>query len=168
MKTDFIAAGLYKKSGTMDYMPVDVSGDGNCMYNSMSVVLTGEEYLALELRTSTTIAMIRHKGSIIADAYAKGLHLAFEFDYLKDLLNAATLGCFQQTMNFVAMCWAIKSSCMLLYPQVHGLDNLNAITNHGVFAANLPFKGFHVMWYGDSNQPSGWNLFVPLLIADHW
>ena len=168
MKTDMIAAGLYKRCGSMEFMPVYVNGDGNCMYNSISVILTGEEYLSLELRTSTTIAMIRHQESIKADAYSKGLHLAFQIDYQKDVCNAATQGCFQQTMNFVGMCWAINSSCMLLYPQVHGLDNINSIINHGLFASVLPFKGFHVMWSGDCEDEYGWNHFVPLLMADNW
>lgn len=48
----------------------------------MSVILSGEDYLALELRTSTTIAMIRHRDSITEAAISKGLHLGFQIDYL--------------------------------------------------------------------------------------
>ena len=33
MVPDMIAAGLYKKCGPMEFVPVDVKGDGNCMYN---------------------------------------------------------------------------------------------------------------------------------------
>ena len=86
------------------------------MYNSASMLMVGSEYLSLELRVSSTISMIRNRGEIENSAQAKGLNLGHGINYLNDLKNSATLGSFQSTVNFIAMCWAIKTSAFLLYP----------------------------------------------------
>ena len=168
MTPDKIAMGHYKKCGSVVYMPVKVLGDGNCLYRAMSVIMTGFEGLWLELRVSTTITHILHREAIEASAKAKGLYLTGSADYMNDILNAATVGIFQSTINVIAMCYAVDSSIFLLYPFFGvGLTNMNALTNHGLLAGELDdHYGFHIMWSGDATSEYGWNHFVPLLPAE--
>ena len=167
MNPDMTAFRLYKSCGSVEYMPVWVKGDGNCLYNSASMLMVGSDFLSLELRVSTTISMVRNRSQIEQNSQAKGLNLGPNSDYISDLKDAATHGCFQSTVNFIAMCWAIKSSAFLLYPNVHGLTNINALINHGLMAGDyFSYKGFSIMWSGSDTNENGWNHFVPLLLAD--
>ena len=167
MTPDKIAMEHYKKCGSVEYMPVTVFGDGNCLYRAMSVIMTGFEGLWLELRVSTTITHILHRENIHASARSKGLYLTGSTNYMNEILNAATVGTFQSTINVIALCYAIESSIFLLYPFYGvGLTNMNALTNHGLLAGELQdHYGFHIMWSGDATSGYGWNHFVPLLLA---
>ena len=168
MKVDMTAFKLYKECGEVDFIPTWVNGDGNCMYNSVSMILIGNEELSLELRVSSTIAMIMNSPDIEYCAKMKGLNLADNFDYINELKNSATEYVFQSTYNFIAMCHAIKTSTFLLYPNAGvGLTNMNSLVNHGLIAGgSFPNKGFFVMWSGSKTNEYGFNHFVPLLMAD--
>lgn len=40
--------------------PIQMSGDGSCLFNAVSVALYGHEAHSMELRTQTTIQLILH------------------------------------------------------------------------------------------------------------
>ena len=168
MKPDMTAFRLYKECGEIEYMPVWVQGNGNCLFNSASMILVGNEFLALEIRVSSTIAMVKNCGDIQHSARSKGLDLVNDFNYFTELKNSATVDVFQSTFNFIAMCHALKASTFLLYPSSGvGLTNINALVNHGLMAGgSFNHKGYCIMWSGSKTDVYGWNHFVPLLIAD--
>ena len=168
MKPDMTAFRLYKECGDIDHMPVWVHGNGNCLFNSASMILVGNELLALDLRVSTTIAMVKNCADIQHSARSKGLDLVNGFDYITELKNSATVTVFQSTFNVIAMCYALKASIFLLYPNSGvGLNNINALVNHGLMGGgSFKHKGYYIMWSGSKTDAYGWNHFVPLLIAD--
>ena len=166
-KIDMIAVKLYDAQGDMELMPVYVSPNGDCLYNAKSVLLCGDESLALELRVSATIAMTRKRPGIMYEARQKGIQQIIGINYEEELENCATEGSFQSSLNCIALCWATKSSLVLLYPNNGvGLTNYNALVNSGIMgAAEFEASGHNIMWSGP--MAGNFNHFVPMLQCDN-
>ena len=157
------AVKLYDAQGDMELMPVHVSGNGNCLFNAKSVLLCGDESLALELRVSTTIAMARKRPEIIYEARQKGIYHTVGINYEEELENCATENIFQSSLNCISLCWATKSSLVLLYPNNGvGLTNYHALVNSGMMGAGqFEPSGHNIMWSGP--MAGNFNHFVPML-----
>jgi pSer/pThr/pTyr-binding forkhead associated (FHA) protein len=168
MAIDVRAATLYKASGDIDFMPVVSSAgeESDSLYSAASMLLCGKPYLNLELRASSLISFAKNKPDITDAAKAKG---HFEFDYLEEMLNVASLDSSQSIINLIALTWGIEVATLLHYPHVgNGLSNMNVVCNQGfIGASSFDFHGHRLMWSGEEN-PDGFipTQFVPLLSAD--
>lgn len=80
--------------------PVHVSGDGNCLFNALSVGLTGNEGLSLELRVRTCLELFRNRHAYETAANAKLLLVSPNYE---DVCKAAaTKGAFSSAWTMVA------------------------------------------------------------------
>lgn len=52
-----LLAGAFSR---LDVVPVQTTGDGNCLYNAASIALRGDESLAAELRLRTALELLRN------------------------------------------------------------------------------------------------------------
>ena len=169
MKVDYETFELYRSCGKVTHIPVSISSNNNSLFKAKSVLMCGDESLELELKVSTTLCMLRERQEIEHAAECQGLKLSAEFDYMKELLNAVTLDCYQSTVHFIALAWASKSAAWLLYPNLSmGLTNETVLLNSGLIGAGRwPNSGHFIMWSGQKNgdlfEP---NRFVPLVEAD--
>ena len=57
-RIDNNALMLYPWDGPDDFVPLKSTPDGNCLYNSISILLIGCEDMSLELRIRTVLSMI--------------------------------------------------------------------------------------------------------------
>lgn len=58
MKKDNVASHLLGKS---DLIPATVRGNGNCLFNALSLAIQGDEKLSTEIRVRTFLEMYYHK-----------------------------------------------------------------------------------------------------------
>ena len=47
------------------FKPIKTTGDGNCMYNALSLAFCGTEHLSIVIRLLTTYALVKHRTAII-------------------------------------------------------------------------------------------------------
>ena len=59
------------------FKPIRTTGDGNCMYNALSLAFCGTEYLSIIIRLLTTYALVKHRTAMIdalSHIYFNGNH----------------------------------------------------------------------------------------------
>ena len=61
---------VHTLGGCVGHVPVSVTADGNCLFNALSLALTGSEERAIEIRLRTAICMILNEAELrsLADA----------------------------------------------------------------------------------------------------
>ena len=143
------------------------TGDGNCLFNAVSTVLTGDEELAPELRLRTAIEM-----ALNTDKYKKrGDYndlMACSPSYEESLLAACTDGAYMSVWNMIVLSTVVGKPIQSVYPALNGdkdktLGYLNKLfkTNE-----NQNRETITVLWsrLGPCRRPS-WtpNHFVPIL-----
>ena len=72
--------------------------ESDSLYSAASVLLCGKPNLNLELQASSLISFAKNRPDITDAAKAKG---HFEFDYLAEMLNVASLDSSQSIINLV-------------------------------------------------------------------
>ncbi|XP_074652770.1 uncharacterized protein LOC141907100 [Tubulanus polymorphus] len=155
-------------------MPADVSGDGNCLFNAVSVGLCGCEDLATELRVRTCIEMVEN-----SDFY-QTRSIEFGFDLISPSFADACIACaihnsYSSMLTIQALATVIDRRIRSVYPSVNGLlDNRVPIMNHILnprknLTGTLRQAPLLVMWTTHSElKPGHWNPdhFAPLLPKD--
>ena len=120
----------YGRETLHDLVPVSVSGDGNCLMNSISIALVGNESLAAELRLRICIDMVKN-----ANAYQR--HYGFVDlscdDYHDECLKAAKNGAWSSAWSIAAAANVIRRDIVSLYPPVNGLTDMYSLTLTTVF-----------------------------------
>ena len=59
------------------FKPIVTTGDGNCMYNALSLAVCGTEHLSVVIRLLTTYALVKHRTAMIealSHIYFSGNH----------------------------------------------------------------------------------------------
>ncbi|XP_062579479.1 uncharacterized protein LOC134241454 [Saccostrea cucullata] len=164
MSIDHSASDLVGKS---DFVPVSVQGNGNCLFNAISIAIQGNEKLASEIRARTCLEMFYHK-----DFYINS-HKRDRMAYISPSYEEAIGSCAQ---NFKFSCaWTIHAAATVisrgiksLYPPVHGLlDPSVSILNCEFLPRALQAKyTINILWCSMLKDDDGnWvtNHFVPLL-----
>ncbi|XP_033096396.1 vertnin-like isoform X1 [Anneissia japonica] len=159
---------LLKFEQNPKYLPVSVSGDGNCFFNSLSVAMYGSESKATEIRLLTALEMLEnqlyyehiHAGSRIS-------HVSPDFEIsCKDCLRE---GGFSSAWTMHAAASVLERPIISIYPPLNGLvDNCFVILNkHFTPRTSSTKRPIRIMWtvFGSSGSTGTWtpNHFVPLL-----
>ena len=148
-------------------LPVEVTGDGNYLYNSISVALAGNESLAPELRLRICMEMV-----LSAKTYQERYPMLgmSSSDYSRDCLDAAMDGSYSTVWSIAAAASVIGREVFSIYPPVNGLLDMYAASLTTVFQ---PFTGesgvrITLMWTRmREHKGQIWtpDHFVPLLPA---
>ena len=75
--------------------PVRTTGDGNCMYNALSLTLTGTEQFSRLIRLLCAYALVKYKDTMMsafADAFASNRQASLELMYDRALAEALQVG----------------------------------------------------------------------------
>ena len=175
LKSDPISVNILGKyGGPADKIPVSTSPDGNCLFNSLSVALCGNESLASELRVRTCIEMVENEQSYLE------LHKYDRFELVEDSYARSCLGCGTNChsvgiYSIHAAATVIGVPIRTIFPPVNGLiDPCPSILSKvlcplGKKSSKSPV---YVMWtstYRTSAEGGTWNPnhFVPLLQRKH-
>jgi len=147
-------------------VPVSVTGNGNCLFNALSVYLYGNEKFAAEIKVKTCIEMATN-----ASFYIKQ-HSASMIPVISPSFKEATTDCaldgkHSSTWTLQAASTVIKRNIQSVYPVV------NDPTDQYISILNTCFKpranksqgDVTIMWTHTSNKSSHWtpNHFVPLV-----
>lgn len=163
MKRDKVATKVLGKS---DLIPTKVSGNGNCLFNSLSMAIQGNESLASEIRVRTCIEMQDNK-----DFYQN----IYEIDRLSLVsppFDEALMECclnyyFSSGWTMHAASSVISQAIKSVYPAVNGyLDPSVEILNCLFEPRKLKTKHtVHILWSSMTFRKGYWetNHFVHLL-----
>ena len=95
------------------------TGDGNCLFNSVSTVLTGDEDLAPELRLRTAVEMSQNP-----ERYRKRTDyndlLSCSPTYEESTLAACTDGAYMSVWNMMALSTVVGNPIQSIYPALNG------------------------------------------------
>ena len=164
--------------GAASRVPIHVIGDGNCVFNSVSVAIEGNKALAPKLRVRTCIELV------LNFAYYKNHPLYQDFRLVSpDLLRACQMCAtdyeFSSIFTVQGLSSVISREIVSVYPAINGmLDQCVRILNIIVSPRMQTLKHrsrdrIYVMWTQMSGcfpQPQGktWlpDHFVPLIVND--
>ena len=149
---------------------IQVTGDGSCLFNAVSVALYGNEAHSMELRTRTVIELILH-----AKEYE---HTYPQFNDVCSMAETITDGCnggYSSAFTIAALSTVIQHPIGSVYPPLNGLIDevfrILTVTVHPFRSSTNTNEKLLVMWTktGHVVPNSIWfpNHFVPLLIDNH-
>ncbi|KAK3103858.1 hypothetical protein FSP39_022462 [Pinctada imbricata] len=146
-------------------IPVSVSGDGNCLFNSLSVAMYGHELYAMELRLRCVLELIEHKDHYMNCNEHTSIQLVSP-SIDEATSNCATLGSFSSSWVLHAAASVLSANIKSVYPLVNGItDQCISILNRTFIPRNNgKNKQIQIMWSGPKcGQTWTPNHFVPLL-----
>lgn len=165
MSIDHVASHLAGKTG--DHVPVSVRGNGNGLFNAISMAIQGDEELASEIRVRTCLEMYHHRSFYI------NKHKTDSLAFVSPPYEEAVREC-GQNFHF-SSCWtmhaaaSVVSRCIRsLYPAVNGICDtsfpvLNCFFNPRALGSK---HTIYILWSSESKHSQGiWvpNRFVPML-----
>ena len=150
--------------------PPTVPGDGNCFFNSLSVVTAGNLSLVNKLRVRTCIEMVANKEMYTRMHQRTGLPLVSP-DYSVAMRECAVDGTYSSAWTIAAASTVLKTRVMSVYPPVNGLVDKTTAILHRVFHPvdeDTTRRPIFVMWTNvcPPSPSRTWfpNHFVPLLV----
>lgn len=170
--TDIVSSRLQEKFGFMpERRPLSVSGDGNCLFNAVSVALCGAERYADELRVRTVIEMVMNAEKYKSSPSAK-TYLTLAPNYKDACVECGRNGAYSSVWTIVALTSVIGRPIHSVYPPCNGTDGSNGFIVRSLNTTFLPdtnckFEPIYIMWTSTTPKPRKglWspNHFVPLL-----
>ena len=127
------------------WIALQTTGDGNCLFNAVSISLCGNESLATELRVRTDINMTTKMEANMNDELAQSLYFVSP-EYKDACLNCATPGEFSSSWAILSLSHIIYAPIVSYYPPCNGrgdkvFDILN--TTFGKFEKG---NKVHLLW----------------------
>ena len=146
-------------------VPVAVSGDGNCLFNAVSKLLSGNESLAKELRVRTAIEMATNIDMYQTDPKLIKTEI-FSPSYTESLRDCARSGGYSSAWTIKSLASVLRRTISVLYPPMNGLDDLahKALTTEYTPLNIFNEKPLRIMWSRLGKRAKLWsaNHFVPL------
>ena len=160
---------IKSKSNLKDYgTPYKSTGNGNCLFNSISSSLCGNETLATELRLRTAVEMITN-----TEVYTSRQDYDKIYDYSPSFDEAMLACCddgeFSSIWNLMALANVIGSPIQSLYPRMNS-EKDEAHLWLSVLACDENTKDrtrFNILWtHVGPKRKGAWtaNHFVPVLM----
>ena len=152
-------------------IPVFVSGDGKCLFNSLSVGLVGHEKLATEIRVRTCLEMVLNRHAYYDGPNAKKNERLLEVtDSYDEACNAASRkGAFSSAWTMLAAATVLGCPIQSVFPPRNGrLDKAFCYLNETFtpVSSKSKFDPICIMWTSTSySYHKTWlpNHFVPLI-----
>ena len=148
-----------------------VKGDGNCLFNAISVALTGNENISKELKLRTFIELIFNR------KFYEEIHKNTGIEWTSPTMESSIISCAQDggySSNFTihAAATVIGKAITTIYPPVNGHQDGNIAILNRTFEPRFSMNEDHqifIMWTsatGHKNESNAmWmpNHFVPLI-----
>lgn len=151
------------KTGT----PLSSTEDGNCLYNSISILLTGTERLSRELRIKTIFEMILNRESYNDTTFSKYASSDVN-SFEEEMLNSIKNGTYSGLREIAALSTVLETEIFSIYPMIQNpcvhRDDLNTIFY--LKRTQTSNRQLNIMWTHTSNTNLvGWcpNHFVPVV-----
>ena len=152
-------------------IPVFVSGDGNCLFNSLSVGLVGHEKLATEIRVRACLEMVLNRHAYYDGPNAKKNERLLEVtdSYDEACTAASRKGAFSSAWTMLAAATVLGSPIQSVFPPRNGLLDKTFRYLNETFtpvSSKSKFDPICIMWTSTSySYHKTWlpNHFVPLI-----
>lgn len=148
---DFLATEYLERGNSLPTLdrPVLTTGDGNCLFNALSITLVGNESLSTELRVRTCCEMATNKEFYTTQSFSKDFLLC-SMPFAESTLSCARSGSFSNAWTIQAAASAIHVSIEATYPYVNGAKDYQAqMLNRTHDCRILPLerlKPLKIMW----------------------
>ena len=173
---DPIANAIVSQYSWSTLVALRSTGNGDCLFNSFSICLSGDESRAIELRYRCCIEMVTNRTRMLRHRLYRALEpVSPDFD--RDCLNCAQKGQYASMWNVLALANLLKVKVTVIYPAVNGSEtysfkNLNQKIKPPFVDPEKPT--ITIMWTSIRPPPrnglskqtgAGWepNHFVPLV-----
>ena len=147
-------------------VPVSVTGNGNCLFNAISVYLYGNEKFAAEIKVKTCIEMATN-ASFYIKQHSTSMIPVISPSFKEATTECALDGKHSSAWTLLAASTVIKRNIQSVYPVVNGpTDKYISILNTCFKPRVNKSQGdVTIMWTHTSNKSSHWtpNHFVPLI-----
>ena len=100
--------------------PISVPGDGNCLFNSASILLCGTPDLALELRLRTVLELVKNKTLYTENGNTRGFSSMADYD--ESIIDCAQDGGYSSIWTICALSSVLRRDIVCIYPPVNGND----------------------------------------------
>ena len=171
LQTDENANQLLEQlGGSLNKRPIITTGDGNCLFNAVSLCLTGSEVLSTKLRYFTAVKFGTNHHKYKDECVRREFCWVAE-DFSDACKAATTRGSFSSAWTLMALADVISSNIISVYPKMNGpLDRVARILDVTFYSeTNEKNPPLHIMWTSCSSKQRGtWlpNHFVPLIDYD--
>ena len=148
-----------------DIVPVLCLGDGNCLYNSISLILTGDYQLSRELRLKVVNELILNREYY--DTKNLNIYSSAQYDgYETEVLHAVKNGVYSSMRNMVALSNVLGCEIRSIYPDTNNPCVNKDEMNKMLVPRTKKFDHIlNIMWTHTTNTSlmDGWspNHFVP-------
>ena len=143
-------------------------GDGNCLFNSISIVLAGDESMSTELRYRCCIEMVTNKSKVLHHRMYSRLE-PLSPDYDEDCINCAEPGKWSSAWMMIAVSNLLNLPVKSVFPAVNSTRNPVFKTLNCLFRPPFsdPAKGeITIMW--TNTTPPQKNSFSRVVKAGDW
>ena len=151
------------------FIPIKSTGDGNCLFNSVSIAICGSESLATELRVRTCIVMNTLKCVFEKYEWASNFSTPFE-DARFNIRNDRN---WEGLYTFVGLSIVTNRKIASLHPPLNSIFNVEFFKMNHIFDETSSGGIFEcpifILWTGYINN-KGWfvsNHFVPCVKIDN-
>ena len=165
---------LYPSDAPKDLVPVQVYGDGNCLFRSISVLLFGHERFHVEMRVRTTFELVTNfreylkehtftsmSSNVVSLQYVLETSFSHECyvngNYSKSLQNeilkSAKSGEYASLIHIYALANSIKCQINSISPNIENPTIDRGVHNQLITPVNSPFNmTINLMWTHTSNH----------------
>ena len=171
-ETDLHALELMSSSDITGLgVPCTTSGDGNCLFNAVSLALSGGEDFSTELRLRTALEMILNSTRYTSRPDYNRLLLVSP-SYRESTKDCCSDHSFSSVWTMMALSNTIGLPIQSVYPRVNGQgDEVHRILTQTFMPDNhTEVEPLTILWTRQTaSQQSTWvaNHFVPVLQEDH-
>ncbi|WAQ96282.1 hypothetical protein MAR_028972 [Mya arenaria] len=134
--------------------PHKTSGDGDCLFNAVSILLKNDESLSVYLRYHTCIGLVLEMNFFKNHPLAR-LIRDHSGSYTSACLDSAKLGSASSAWAVLSLADAIERPIRVIYPHVNGRDDHPHISLNRVFETETgrDHPPLYILWHGYGSIP---------------
>ena len=126
---------------------LSVSANGNCLFNAASVLLCGDEHMAMELRLRTLIELACNKQYYLSKELASAFNSFANYD--ESVIDCAKESGYSSIWTMWALSFVLERDIISLYPAANGSGDL-AYQNLNVTLTprlkDVENEAMYIMW----------------------
>lgn len=145
---DSVAQQYINRYMCKDGTAIKSTGDGDCLFNAISIILCGDESMSVELKYKCCLEMVSN-GEKIQQHKDKAALFCVSPDYEEAVIKCAKRGGYSSAWTMIALSNITKRKIESLYPLVNGAKDVATMTLNCVFHPSSGLqdaKTMKIMW----------------------
>ena len=145
---DIVANTILREYHVTPMVALWSTGDGDCLFNSFSILLAGDERMNIELRYRCCIEMVLNRRKYLRHQLFNKLDVLCP-DFDRSCIECTKLGSWASAWEMIALSNALNITVQSIYPAVSGSNSMQFKTLNHQFRPPFadPDKGkITIMW----------------------